>query len=239
MPGHTHRIPYISFVLRGGYREKVGRSVRECVPDTVVFHQADETHAVDFRRTETRILRIEPDQSWFDQNDTFPEIFENPEPFSHDPISWIAARLYFEFKKNDDFSRLAIQGLMLEMLAEAGRRQTGKREKERKPVWLKKTIEILREDFNEKTSLGKLAAEAGVHPVYLSREFRRRMGLTIGEFVRRKRIETACRAMEKDDRELSEIAGSVGFYDQSHFTNTFKRLTGLTPSEYRSAFRPG
>jgi len=56
--------------------------------------------------------------------------------------------------------------------------------------------------------------------------------MTLGEYVRTLRIEEAARLLEQD-MPLSAIALVVGFYDQAHFSNAFKTVTGFTPSSYR------
>ena len=86
-------------------------------------------------------------------------------------------------------------------------------------------------------TLAALAREVGVHPVHLAHEFRRFYRESVGEYARRLRVERACAEMARSERPLSEIAADAGFYDQSHFTNVFKRHTGLTPAEFRSAAR--
>jgi AraC family transcriptional regulator len=73
----------------------------------------------------------------------------------------------------------------------------------------------------------------GVHPVTLARGFRRAYGCTLGEYVRRQRIENACRQLLDSAASLAEIALANGFADQSHFSNTFHRYTVMTPARYR------
>ena len=99
MPSHTHDVPYISVILQGGYREKIGRKLHERVPNTIVFHPTDETHAVNFYHPTTRILRIEPDLNWIKQKNTFLKMFADSAEFQNGSISWIATRLYSEYKK--------------------------------------------------------------------------------------------------------------------------------------------
>jgi len=70
-------------------------------------------------------------------------------------------------------------------------------------------------------------------PAHLMRSFRRHFRCSMGEYVRRRRIREAQRLLADDDTPLARIALQAGFYDQSHFTRTFKRLTRMTPSEYR------
>jgi len=89
--------------------------------------------------------------------------------------------------------------------------------------------------FQESISLAEVAEFAEVHPVSLARAFRKTYHCTVGDYVRRLRIESACQKLSSSDASLVEIALSSGFSEQSHFSRTFKRLTGLTPSEYRSS----
>jgi AraC family transcriptional regulator len=57
--------------------------------------------------------------------------------------------------------------------------------------------------------------------------------------VRRVRIERAAEQLGAGDRPLAAVALAAGFSDQSHFCNVFRRLTGMSPSAYRRAARPG
>ena len=94
---------------------------------------------------------------------------------------------------------------------------------------------MLVEHFSETLKLTQIAAEVGVHPVYLATAFRRKFGVTVGEFVRRLRIEHACAELKKKDLPLSAIALQAGFADQSHFSKVFKSYVGMTPREYRTS----
>jgi AraC family transcriptional regulator len=239
MPAHNHRIAYLSFVLCGSYKEKFNRKSRHCFPGQFILHPPDETHSVNFQTTETRILRIEPSARWLKQNQDVLQFFENLTEFQKSKLNWLGTQLYLEFQKKDKFAHLAIQGLMLELLAETGRQKSENIKSNDEPRWLAQVEELVREEFNYKFSLKAIAEKIGVHSVYLSREFRRRKGCTLGEFVRQIRIEKACSEISKGKKELCEIACETGFYDQSHFTNTFKNITGMTPAEYRSAFQRG
>ncbi|MDQ3918885.1 MAG: AraC family transcriptional regulator [Acidobacteriota bacterium] len=125
---------------------------------------------------------------------------------------------------------------MLEMLAETSRETLQMKEGAR-PRWLSRAREILQERFSERVTLTRLAADVGVHPAYLAVAFRRHHQCGIGEYLRRLRVEFACRELSGTDAPLAEIALDAGFSHQSHFSRTFKRHTGLTPAQYRSAFR--
>ena len=136
----------------------------------------------------------------------------------------------------DAFSHLSIEGLILELLAEAARSKIGADEKNL-PKWIVGTEEFLREKFTESVTIEEISKIADVHPVHLSRVFRQKFGCTIGEYVRRLRVEFASRQILSTEESLGEIAHAAGFSDQSHFNKTFKGVYGLTPSEHRKTPR--
>ncbi|HEX8736821.1 MAG TPA: AraC family transcriptional regulator [Pyrinomonadaceae bacterium] len=147
-------------------------------------------------------------------------------------------RLYREFQNINDASPLAVEGLALEMLAEASRRQIINKDGGAPPRWLKRARAVVHEEFSLRLSLDAIAQAVEIHPVHLARMFRKYYGCTIGEYVRRVRIENACRQMMTTEAPLAEIALANGFSDQSHFSRIFKRLKGMTPAEYRAGFAP-
>jgi len=81
-------------------------------------------------------------------------------------------------------------------------------------------------------SLAKIAAQVGFSPFHFSRLFKRFVGYPLHQYVIEKRVEVACRLMHEGQLSLKAIATQVGFADQSHFTRHFRRLRGLTPTEY-------
>jgi AraC family transcriptional regulator len=128
---------------------------------------------------------------------------------------------------------LAVEGLLLEMVAALTRSASIPQDG---PVWLRRVEDLLRSRFSETITLGELAEEAGVHPIYLASVFRKRFGCSVGEFVRQLRVDRAATLLAHPRTSLAEIAFLTGFADQSHFTRIFKRATGLTPAAYRQAF---
>jgi AraC family transcriptional regulator len=158
--------------------------------------------------------------------------------FQHGSLPRLALKLYNEFRVMDEVSPLAIEGLSLEIIAEASRRSARISGHKKPPRWLELAKEMIHAQRFERLTLNGLAQAVGVHPVYLAREFRRHYRSTVGEYVRRLRIEFACHEIISTRATLVEIATASGFYDQSHFSKTFKRLVGVTPTEFRAAFRP-
>lgn len=81
-------------------------------------------------------------------------------------------------------------------------------------------------------SLDRLAAEVHLSKFHLARLFREHAGTSLWAYVLQARIRKA-EALLAEGHALSEVALRTGFYDQSHFTRVFKRMTGLTPGAYR------
>jgi len=223
-------------VLKGAYTETFGKGVRTCGPSTMIFHPPNEKHAVDFHDAEVRIFRVEVESRWLERTRQCGALPERSTDFHGGLLSSLCTRLYCEFHLSDACSVLAVEGLMLEIVAEVSRGHTRKLDRNA-PSWLEQAREILRESISEPPSLEALAGTLGVHPVYLARQFRRRYQCTIGEYLRQLRIGAACREMSDSHVPLSVVAANAGFYDQSHFANTFKRYTGMTPTQYRSLTR--
>ena len=236
MPRHTHELAHISVVLRGAYTEYYGRQQRSGEPAMLVLHPPDEDHAVTFHEKGARIFSVHLKPRWLERVRVYSKILDRPADFRGGAPAWLAARLYHESRQTDGASPLMVESLALEIVATASRR-AGPTER-KAPRWLERVREMLHACPSREVTFSGVAEAVGVHPVHVAREFRRHYRCTMGEYVRRLRVEAACRGLTGSDAPLSEIASAAGFYDQSHLTNAFKRLTGMTPGQYRRAFRP-
>jgi AraC-like DNA-binding protein len=138
----------------------------------------------------------------------------------------------------EDESPLLIEGLVLELIAETSRSRRRQSEGN-PPLWLRQARELINDQFAHPLTLSLIAKFVGVHPVYLASLFRRYYRQSVGEYLRRRRrVEFACHKIQTSNDPLAEIALAAGFASQSHFTHTFKRVTGMSPAKYRSARRP-
>ncbi|MDJ0593736.1 MAG: AraC family transcriptional regulator [Pleurocapsa sp. MO_226.B13] len=93
--------------------------------------------------------------------------------------------------------------------------------------------DFLQAHYHENVSLAELAKISGLSRFYLSRLFRRQMGLTISAYQMQIRIDRAKKLLA-EGRSITQVASETGFYDQSHFGGHFKRLVGTTPGNYLS-----
>lgn len=237
LPKHYHEHANFIIVLRGTFTERFGRRTRWCAPASVIFRPPEELHADHFHNAGGRCLTIEVSARWLERAREHSVILQDSAYFQNGLLTTISARLYGEFCRMDSISPLAIEGLTLEMIAEASRIST----RRPGPTFarrIERAREIIHAHFSDNLTLSLIAEAIGAHPVYLAREFRHRHNCTVGEYIRHLRIQFACREMANSDATIAEIASASGFYDQSHFSRTFKRLTGITPTEYRKKIHP-
>ena len=94
-------------------------------------------------------------------------------------------------------------------------------------------VEIVENRLREPLSVPDLAEEAGLSQNYLAQAFRHRYGLTMPNFILRRRIELACYLLTSSRATVTQIAQEVGLPDGQHFNKQFRRLTGVSPSVYR------
>ena len=145
---------------------------------------------------------------------------------------WLAQRLYEEFQLRDQSSLVSLHGILLELLAETARRAC-KGPARAVPDWLRRAREYVEANFLRSLSLAEIARVARVNRVHLARQFRSYFETSVGEYIRLKRVEQACKLVSTTSESLAEIAIDCGFSDQSHFSTTFRRHMGLTPARFR------
>ncbi len=103
-----------------------------------------------------------------------------------------------------------------------------------KPVMV--CMDYIYENLHTKITLPILAKIAGLSPSYLSRLFRRETGLTVSEYIIRKRVEAAENMLKYSEYSCIEISSYLCFSSESHFIQVFRRYTGYTPKQYRQKF---
>ena len=220
-------------VLDGGFAERDGARTRECAPATVIFHPPGAGHSDRFGREPSRCFNVELDAAWLDR--IVAEDGELPAGsvvFRRERANWLARHLHDEFRADDPAGRLAVEGLALALLADVARVAGGGSGPP--PRWVDRAVEILHATATaEAPGLSEIAGEAGVHPVHLARVFRRHHGCSVGEYARRLRVQLATEGLRDDGVPIGRLAHRLGYADHSHFSRSFRRATGISPSEFR------
>jgi AraC family transcriptional regulator len=100
---------------------------------------------------------------------------------------------------------------------------------------LKRVFEYVDIHLSNKITLLDLAAVAGLSRMHFASQFRMATGLRPHEFVLRRRVQQAEELLRGSRMAIVEVALTVGFQTQAHFTTVFKRFAGCTPRQWRAA----
>ncbi|HEV1993933.1 MAG TPA: AraC family transcriptional regulator [Candidatus Acidoferrum sp.] len=236
LPRHSHERAYFCLIRRGTYVESYSRRTRVCAPMMLVFHPPAEPHSEAFDDEPVVSFNVELGAEWLCRLRELGGTFDQPIEFHAGRTVALGLRLFKEFARGNIDSDLSIESITLEILAAyISKRPTAAYSI--KPDWLRRASETLDACLDQSLSLGSVAKSVGVHPVYFALMFRRFNGCSVGEYVRRRRIEYARRMLANPEIPLTQVALGAGFADQSHFTRTYKRFTGRTPSQDRTFLR--
>lgn len=99
---------------------------------------------------------------------------------------------------------------------------------------VKKTAEFLSLNFSQKITLLQLANRVNLSEIYLSRIFKKEVGMTIFQYIAHLRCAQAAEMLKGSDISIQEISNYVGYPDNNYFVKVFKVHYGMTPSEYRA-----
>ena len=231
LEAHSHPAATVAVVVQGGFTGRYRRGERDCRSRSVIVEPAGEVHANRFGPLETSILTLS-----LADGALAPAVEAAARQFSYDRDPYaelIARRALTELDRPDDVTPLAIEAAALELIA----RVTRTAQPERRPAWLSDAVEMLHERYAESLTLADVAAAVDVEPERLARGFRRAFGEPMAEYLRRIRVDAAASQLATTDAPISQVAGDVGFADQSHLTRWCTRYLGTTPARYRAARR--
>jgi len=236
LPAHEHTHAQVNFVFSGSFEESVGRRAFGCQAGSMLVKPAGAPHSNRYGSRPAHCLIVEflpafGAREWSDSR-LLDDILYTEET----SITGIGWRLRREIRAPDSATPLAVSELVQELLGAAdSERARGIRERSA-PSWLSRVRDQL-DHASGDIDCTQLASALGVHPRHMMRAFRRYAGCSLGEYLRRRRVRRAQRLLTESDLTVAQVAVDTGFYDQSHFTRTFRRLSGLTPGAYRELMR--
>jgi AraC family transcriptional regulator len=236
LPTHTHPRPALSFVARGGFRETTRRGVAVCSTGMLHIRPSEEPHANQFDVAGTRITIIDvPLEPTFGDR-RIRRLLGRAAVVRDGTVRTLAGQLQWELHHRDQASDLAIEGLVLAMLAQLIRATTNERgDVQRQPVAarLERAREFIEAHFARALQLADVASVAGLHPSSFARAFKRRYDVTPWQYQRRRQIEWVKAELLRGDRPIAAIAHEAGFADHSHLTRAFHAAEGMPPSAVR------
>lgn len=140
-------------------------------------------------------------------------------------------KFYREIKKSN--SMLSLQKIELDMINEYFDLLINETEITENFV-VNKILQALYLNIEGQISLEKICEKLNISVGYASYCFKKLKGISIMQYLRKIKIERAKTLLLTSDKTILEISILLGFYDQSHFTRTFKKITGMSPKEYKN-----
>lgn len=98
---------------------------------------------------------------------------------------------------------------------------------------VRKVQDYIAENYASNVSLEEVAGQIGMNPAYLSRYFKQRTGNTFMEYVLQVRVNKAIELLKDSTIKVYEVGDQVGYKSMKHFYKVFKKITKVTPSQYR------
>jgi transcriptional regulator GlxA family with amidase domain len=109
-------------------------------------------------------------------------------------------------------------------------------QKEHEDIEIKKAQDFIEDNFQDKISVDQLADQVAIGRRSFERRFKKATNNTVMEYIQRVKIEAAKRSFESSRKNINEVMFDVGYTDTKAFRTIFKKITGLTPIEYRNKY---
>lgn len=225
---HYHENPYFTYLIQGKLFEANKKESYCLEAGSLLFHRTQDAHHNVKPPGYTRGFHIELSNNWLSEYGIQSADIEGSIHLKSPLIKRMMNSIFLESKMDDHYSSLTVQMLLLEIFQTIENHESSTRTK---PDWVNRLQELIMEEPIDH-SLKTLSAILQVHPVHLSREFSRYFGTTLGEYVRLQKLNKAVQLMAANKSSMTEICYECGFYDQSHFTSSFKRVYRTTPSKF-------
>ncbi len=228
---HYHENPYFTFIIAGNLLEGSRKGIHQCTAGDLLFHNWQDPHYNSKPDGFTRGFHIELGRNWCWNGVVCLDQLQGNMDIRSPAIRLLFHQLFFESFIQDNSAALATDSLLLNAFSLIQEEQIVW--ERRIPKWAYTLRDYLRENYKKDLSLSAIAGILDLHPVYLSREFSRYFGVTMGSYIRKLKVENALLLFRQPSLSLTEIGYMAGFADQSHFIRCFKDFFGVTPGQYR------
>lgn len=225
---HCDRNPRISIILSGELKETVGFTDVFAQTASLVIKPSSVAHKNKFGPKGTRIISYILDEAFIKS------LF----PAGMSPWRWFQGLPYsraiwqFLFTLRNAPSEHVLKDSLIQLIAVLV--ETSLTPVKLKPDWLDRITEKIDEEYMDTgMRLQLLAGEAGVHPIYLARAFRKFHNCSVKDYVQRLRLQNAMHQLASSKELIAQIAYQEGFSDQSHLSRYFKSTFGLSPARFR------
>jgi AraC-like DNA-binding protein len=226
---HYHENAYLSLLINGDYREMNNRSEKDMAAGEVIFRPAGYNHANYFPAGGGSCLNIEFKPEALYEQLGKPVLPGMATVYPAGAFEYLYKLLYAFV--NDLGPGLSEEYIFSWLAAQADMKIPSRL------LWLPKARAILETELEECHSITALAARVYVHPVYLARAFKERVGLTPGEYHLKMRLKRAMELLFRTSSSISAIAYSTGFTDAAHLIRSFRACYNVSPHKFRASLK--
>ncbi|MBK8283775.1 MAG: helix-turn-helix transcriptional regulator [Ahniella sp.] len=228
---HTHADAHLVLLLEGRYITSARGAASVCTDPTLIYNPPGTCHRDRFQglaagSSQYRLPR--PHYALF----AFAARLPDDACILGGDSLCAALHIAAALTSRSEHPLLSFESWCAELLSSAARLEP---ESRLPPPWLLRIRELLHDACGDPLELQALAGAAGVHSVHLTRAFRRHFRCTPGDYLRRCRLTQSAALLANKRLSLTDIALSCGFSDQAHFSRSFGRAYGVSPSAYRAA----
>lgn len=223
---HCHEHHHLTLLLAGGNQEQRSRKEQEVSAGQLLYYYSGERHKNSRTQYPSKNINIEIPETFLAQHGLQFSTLEKF-PVQQAQMKYAMLQIYRECMLADQLLPTTLPALLLPVFTAPPIR------KQVMPPWLAQLKTLLHDRWSDTLSLNEMAVILGIHPVTISRYFPVYFHCSLGEYIRKIKIDHAMQLIQTTDQSLTTIAYACGFFDQSHFIRTFKQVTGFLPRQFQ------
>lgn len=222
---HSHEDIHLSLILQGGNLESRKKEDRQVTPGKIMAYNQGEIHRNRFTAFPSKNLNLELKTEFFVKNNlSFHQLNSSSTLQTEAYLELI--KIYKELHVDDVYTKESIKSSLTLLF-------TPLTISSYKPIWVDQLRDLIEDRYNEFISLKELSKILNVHPVTISKYFKKYYRGSLGDYMRKVKVQRALEYLFHTKMSLTEIAYASGFSDQSHMTRVFKMYLGFIPKEIR------
>jgi len=228
---HYHENIYFAMIQKGGSLERRKNETIECKPGMLLFYNFEEAHCNENYRHHSRNFSVEVEDKWCKKFDIDKRKLPGCLVVEDVRVKCLVTNIFKETIIDDHYSRLGIEGLLLQVFAQVLREKPSRQT----PSWVERIRQLIFYEEPCNLNLDYLSKQVKMHPVSLSKEFTHYFHSSFSQYTRMVKCQRAAQLLGKKHLSIDEIAWESGFTDASHLAKVFRSFYNMTPSEYRKA----
>lgn len=236
-PTHIHEEYSVALILKGTERTHYRRGSSVAPPGSFLLFNPEEVHSSRSVGTEYRTMKIKPkllNRMAFQYFGHYlPELCFPRLPINDASMFRLLLKMHLRLEQGaspveQESDLISTIGQLIERYSQ---NTIVLKPLRKEPKYVRLIRDYLRAHYARSVTLAHLTSITNLSPFYLLRVFRNQLGCTPHEYQTQVRI-TRARKLIRKGHSISQVSLETGFFDQSHFSRTFKRIVGLSPGRY-------